>query len=112
MSLLCAAPESVLQEALLRANIQLPKHSMEVGVRPRCWWAAVCVLLVQGTKGPGKSMQLQKTRIILDDEGIRRLEPGGHDNLLRQKHGRFPHAAGALRKMRFRSSMEAPLTAG
>ena len=70
------------------------------------------MLLVQGAKTPGKSMQLQKTRVILDDEGIKRLEPGGHDHLLRQKHERFPHAAEALRKIRFRSSMEAPVTAG
>ena len=73
--------------------------------------AVVCMLLVQGAKMPGKAMQLQKTRIILDDEGIKRLEPGGRDNLLRQKRDRFPHAAEALRKIRFRSSMEAPLTA-
>ncbi len=73
---------------------------------------AKCMVLMQGTKRPGTSLQLQKTRIILDDEGIKRLEPGGQDNLLRQKQDRFPHAAEALRKIRFKSSMEAPLTTG
>jgi len=66
---------------------------------------------VQGMN-PEKSMQLQKTRIILDDEGIKRLEPGGHDHLLREKQFRFPLAADAIRRIRFKSSMEAPQNPG
>ena len=62
---------------------------------------------VQGVN-PEKFMQLQKTRIILDDEGIKRLEPGGHDHLLREKQPRFPLAADAIRRIRFRNGMEAP----
>ncbi len=60
---------------------------------------------------PEKSLQLQKTRIILDDEGIKRLEPGGHNYLQRTRRPRLPAAADALRRIRFRSSTEAPLKA-
>ena len=66
------------------------------------------LLSLQGAS-PEKSLHLQKTRIILDDEGIKRLEPGGHDHLRRMRRPRLPAAAGALRKIRLRSSAEAPL---
>ena len=69
-----------------------------------------CASPLQGAS-PEKSLQLQKTRIILDDEGIKRLEPGGHNHLQRTRRPRLPAAADALRRIRFRSSTEAPLKA-
>ena len=61
------------------------------------------LLNVQGVS-PEKSLQLQKTRIILDDEGIKRIEPGGDNYLAQQRHSKFPLTADAIRKVVFRSS--------
>ena len=60
---------------------------------------------------PDKSLQLQKTRITLHHGANTRLDPGGHDHLPPTRRPRRPAAAGALRRIRFRSRTEAPLKA-